>query len=239
MNVLDAMPLHPGAGDIALRLLLALAAGGLIGANREARGEKAGLRTNMLVALAAAVAMVQANLLLPAAGRTDASFSVMDVMRLPLGILSGMGFIGAGAILRRGELVIGVTTAATLWMVTVIGLCFGGGQFLLGGLATALAVAIVFLMRKLDDRISHVRRATLRVSAARAEGSRALVEGTMPPAFRLTLMDVAAGANGACLLYEVKWNDVGRGKTPDAVLADLGGQPGVTGVTWRAMTKRG
>ena len=49
-------------------------------------------------------------------------------MRLPLGILSGVGFIGAGAILRRGDTVRGVTTAATIWLVTVVGRCFGGGQ---------------------------------------------------------------------------------------------------------------
>ena len=55
-----------------------------------------------------------------------------DLMRLPLGILSGMGFIGAGAILRKGEMVLGVTTAATLWMVTMLGLCFGAGKILLG-----------------------------------------------------------------------------------------------------------
>jgi MgtC family len=52
-------------------------------------------------------------------------------MRLPLGILTGVGFIGGGTILKRGDLVTGVTTAATLWLVTVIGLCFGGGQLAL------------------------------------------------------------------------------------------------------------
>ncbi len=50
-------------------------------------------------------------------------------MRLPLGILSGIGFIGGGAILQRGDLVMGVTTAATLWFVTVMGLCFGAGSW--------------------------------------------------------------------------------------------------------------
>ena len=127
------MPLHPTLLDIALRLALTLVAGALIGINREEHGHAAGLRTTMLVCLAASVAMIQTNLLLPVAGRTTDAFSVMDVMRLPLGILSGMGFIGAGAILRRGDLISGVTTAATLWLVTVIGLCFGGGQLWLGG----------------------------------------------------------------------------------------------------------
>jgi putative Mg2+ transporter-C (MgtC) family protein len=71
--------------------------------------------------------MLQVNLLLPMQGKTSSSFAVMDLMRLPLGILSGMGFIGAGAIVRKDSLVHGLTTAATLWFVTGLGLCFGGG----------------------------------------------------------------------------------------------------------------
>src|SRR6202044_587826 len=82
--------------------------------------------------------LIQANLLMNTAGKTPDSFVVLDLMRLPLGILSGVGFIGAGAILRRENLVLGVTTAATLWFVTVMGLCFGGGQIALGFAALAL-----------------------------------------------------------------------------------------------------
>ena len=72
--------------------------------------------------------MIQTNLLLATAGKSADSFVVLDLMRLPLGILTGMGFIGGGAILRRDGFVLGVTTAATLWFVTVIGLCFGAGR---------------------------------------------------------------------------------------------------------------
>ena len=122
------MSLYPSWQDIGLRLLLTLLAAAVIGLNREARGHAVGLRTTILVSLAACVAMIQANILLPLGGKTAASFGVMDLMRLPLGILTGVGFIGAGTILRRGDLVTGVTIAATLWVVTVIGLCFGGGQ---------------------------------------------------------------------------------------------------------------
>jgi putative Mg2+ transporter-C (MgtC) family protein len=85
------MPLNPSLSEIALRLLLTMVAGATIGFNREAKGHAAGLRTTMLVGLAASVAMIQANLLLPVAGKTNASFAVMDLMRLPLGILTGVG----------------------------------------------------------------------------------------------------------------------------------------------------
>jgi putative Mg2+ transporter-C (MgtC) family protein len=137
--------------EIALRLALASLAGALIGLNRGEHDRRAGLRTNLLVCLAAALSMIQMNLLLPTSGKTNASFAVMDVMRLPLGILSGMGFIGAGAILRRGEFVLGVTTAATLWFVTILGLCFGGGQIILGLVGMTLGLAVLWGLKQIED----------------------------------------------------------------------------------------
>jgi putative Mg2+ transporter-C (MgtC) family protein len=157
------MPLHPTWQDIALRLVLTIIAGAIIGFNRGVRGEAAGLRTTILVGLAASVAMVQANLLLPIAGKTPGSFAVMDLMRLPLGILTGVGFIGGGAILRRGDLIVGVTTAATLWLITVIGLCFGGGQLGLGIAATLLGFITLWSFRWLDVHIPREQRAALEV----------------------------------------------------------------------------
>jgi putative Mg2+ transporter-C (MgtC) family protein len=134
------MPLSPSWQEIAVRLALTMIAGAIIGLNRGARGHAAGFRTIILVGLAASVAMIQTNVLLPLAGKTPESFATIDTMRLPLGILTGVGFIGGGTILKRGDLVTGVTTAATLWVVTVIGLCFGGGQLALGIAATTLTV---------------------------------------------------------------------------------------------------
>ncbi len=99
-----------------------------IGLNRREQDRPVGLRTTMLVALAAAIAMIQVNILLPLAGKPDGSFVVMDLLRLPLGILSGIEFIGAGAIVRRDNLVQGVTTAATLWFVTVMACLSAAGS---------------------------------------------------------------------------------------------------------------
>jgi putative Mg2+ transporter-C (MgtC) family protein len=90
--------------------------------------------------LAASLAMIQVNLLLPLAGRGTDSFVMNDLMRLPLGILTGVGFIGGGAILRRDDIVVGLTTAATLWLATVVGPCLGGGQLSLRAAATALGL---------------------------------------------------------------------------------------------------
>jgi len=97
--------------------------------------------------------MIQANLLLATIGKTANWFVTLDLMRLPLGILTGMGFIGGGAILRRDSLVLGVTTAATLWFVTVIGLCFGGGQISLGIAAFVLGMLVLSGLRWFDYRV--------------------------------------------------------------------------------------
>ena len=88
------MSIDPGGADISLRLFLTLIACAALGLDRGEHGRPAGLRTVMLVGLAAALAMAAGNLLLSTTGRTDGSFATMDVMRLPLGILTGIGFIG-------------------------------------------------------------------------------------------------------------------------------------------------
>jgi putative Mg2+ transporter-C (MgtC) family protein len=157
------MPFDIGWGDIALRLALTVAAGILIGINRSEHGHAAGLRTTLLVCLAASLSMLQVNLLLPMAGKTSSSFAVMDLMRLPLGILSGMGFIGAGAIVRKDNLVHGLTTAATLWFVTGLGLCFGGGQLGLGIVGLALGILVLEGLKRVENRCKQDRHAMLSV----------------------------------------------------------------------------
>lgn len=147
--------------EIALRLGLTFVAGTLIGINRGEHARPAGLRTTLLVCLAASIAMIQTNLLLKTTGKAPNSFIVMDLMRLPLGILSGMGFIGAGTILRKGDLVVGVTTAATLWFVTVMGLCFGGGQIWLGLATLALGLLILEGLKALEKHWKQDQRGTL------------------------------------------------------------------------------
>lgn len=158
------MPLHPTWEDILLRLVLTVAAGALMGFNREARGHAAGLRTTILVTLAASIAMIQTNILLSLGGKQPDSFAVMDLMRLPLGILTGVGFIGGGAILKKGGAISGVTTAATLWIATAIGLCFGGGQLALGAISTAIGIATLWAMEWIDRRIPRTHRAILVVT---------------------------------------------------------------------------
>lgn len=147
------MPVVVTWHEIAIRLLLASLASFLIGLNRGERGKTAGVRTIMLVCLAATLAMIQANALMPLAGRAPNSFVMLDLMRFPLGILSGIGFIGAGAILRKDSMVIGLTTAATLWYVTVLGLLFGGGQLGIAVTGSVLGLVILWLLKMVERRL--------------------------------------------------------------------------------------
>ncbi len=151
-----------------VRLLLAAVAGAVVGYNREERSQSAGLRTNVLICSAAALASVLANILMNTTGKAPDSFIQMDVMRLPLGILSGIGFIGAGAILKREDIVVGVTTAATLWFMTMVGICIGAGQLWLGLAAAAAATVLLWLLRVVDQALPRKLRASLQVKARRA-----------------------------------------------------------------------
>ena len=147
--------------DLTLRLGLTLFAGAVIGFNRGERGRPAGLRTTMLVCLAASLSMIEVNELLGVSGKAPNSYVVLDLMRLPLGILSGMGFIGAGAIIHRENLAVGVTTAATLWFTTMLGLCIGGGQLGLGLVALAIGMVILCGLKWVEEHGGRDRLGTL------------------------------------------------------------------------------
>src|ERR1700755_646187 len=155
------MPVEITWQTITLRIVLTLAAGALLGINRSRHGNPAGLRTTLLVMLAASTSMIQMNLLLPTNGKPHDSYAVMDLMRLPLGILTGVGFIGAGAIVRKGDMVTGVTTAATMWFSTVVGLCLGGGQLILGSTAVVLGFLILSSLRQVENKLDEQQRAIL------------------------------------------------------------------------------
>ncbi|MFC5862110.1 MgtC/SapB family protein [Acidicapsa dinghuensis] len=148
---------------IAFRLLLTIIAGAALGAERSKSGHPAGLRTTLLVTLAASIAMIQMNLLIQTNGKPSNSYAVMDLMRLPLGILTGVGFIGAGAIVRKGEMVLGITTAATMWFATVVGLCLGGGQLVLGSTATVIGYLVLWALRFAEQRLETYQRGALTV----------------------------------------------------------------------------
>ena len=131
---------------ILVRLLMAALLGGVLGYERERHGKAAGVRTHMLVAMGAALFV-----LVPQQGGME----VADMSRVIQGIVTGVGFLGAGAIIKRGseEDVQGLTTAAGVWMTAAIGIACGLGRETTAVLSTLLALVVLGLVPKLVDRL--------------------------------------------------------------------------------------
>ncbi|GBR10706.1 MgtC/SapB family protein [Acetobacter oeni] len=222
--------------DIVLRLIAALAVGIAFGLNRDQRGRPAGLRTTTLVCLAACLAMLQANWLLGTVGKRQDSFVTLDLMRLPLGILSGMGFIGGGAILRRENMVLGVTTAATLWIVTVIGLCFGGGQIILGVIGAVLGLAVLWGFSFIERALHEDQRAVIVVIAdTKKPITEELISRCANASIQIAGQSVAYSEQGekAEMHFELRWRGRRRTVWPPTFVAELARRPGVSALQWR------
>jgi putative Mg2+ transporter-C (MgtC) family protein len=230
------MPLTLTWHEIALRLTLSVVAGALIGLDRGEHGRPAGLRTTLLVCLAAAIAMIQVNLLLNTTGKATDSFVVLDLMRLPLGILTGMGFIGAGAMMRRDGLVLGVTTAATLWFVTVIGLCFGGGQILLGIAALVLGMLVLSALHWVDYKMKQERYAVLNLTTEPELPLKEEVYATVRKAgYHINVASVSYSKLNQQreLEFRLQWRVSARNLDAPPFLKELSRDPHVLATQWR------
>jgi len=157
--------------DLTVKLLLAALAGGLVGFEREKHGRPAGLRTNLLVAVGSCVMMIVSEAFYLKYGMHDAETTLrLDPSRVAAQIVTGIGFIGAGVILKEGASVRGLTTAASLWAVAGLGMAFGMGFFSLGAIATVMVLISLTLLKKLDPMMRKDRFLTLAVTAVNREG---------------------------------------------------------------------
>jgi putative Mg2+ transporter-C (MgtC) family protein len=141
----------------ALPVAAAALAGGLVGLEREWRGHPAGLRTHILVCLASAVLMQAAVRQLDWAGALPADVVRIDPVRMAHGVLTGVGFLCGGVIFRQGLSVHGLTTAASLWMTSALGVLFGAGLYGLAGSATLLTLTVLVGLRWVDERLPRDR----------------------------------------------------------------------------------
>jgi len=137
--------------DILLRLAMAFALGGVIGLEREIHGRPAGLRTHMLVCVGAAIIMIAAQLQQDLYRSHPGDIRiVIDPGRIVAGIMTGIGFLGAGAILRMGDLVRGLTTAACIWFVAALGIVIGEGMYGLAVVSTFSVVIALILFQHIE-----------------------------------------------------------------------------------------
>ena len=144
--------------ELVLRILVGTTLGGVIGYERDLHGRPAGLRTHMVVALASATFMVVSTHLAYYQHYRAGDFTEVDGSRIAASVVSGIGFLAGGAILRTGFSVQGLTTAAGLWLVAAIGLCAGAGMFIESVAATMIGVTALTLLRRFEDKDDRVRR---------------------------------------------------------------------------------
>ena len=213
-----------------LRLALAATLGGLIGIERELREREAGLRTHLLVAVGSALFTI-----VGAYGFHDflaSGRSVVDPTRIAAQIVTGIGFLGAGAIIRQGLSVRGLTTAATLWVVAAVGLASGAGYYSAAVITTALVLIALYPLRIIAYRI--LRR-------FRAEDGRLLVElpaGTPPghlldeierSGARVTALELSQEGDRRRLELDLA---LPRDLTAPRLVAQLADVPNVADVRW-------
>jgi putative Mg2+ transporter-C (MgtC) family protein len=127
--------------ELIRRLVLAAFLGGLLGAEREVRQKSAGLRTNILIAIGSALFTIESLTLAPGAS---------DPTRIVAQIVTGIGFLGAGAILRTDNRVHGLTTAATVWVNAALGVAAGAGEYRLATAGGAITLAVLLILEPLE-----------------------------------------------------------------------------------------
>lgn len=212
--------------DVALRLLAAALLGAGIGLEREIHGHQAGMRTHMLVALGSAVFTVMSIYGFPKLDTTSAT----DPSRVAAQIVTGIGFLGAGAIIKYGTSIRGLTTAASLWVVAAVGLAAGAGAYFLAVVGTLIAVLALWPLHWLVGKL-------------KLRGGR-----TMRLELELRKLDAFAGVSKVFLTNHVETLSVSSeksktghrmelevrlagGSRADAILTALEALPGVDVVT--------
>lgn len=150
--------------EIGGRLLLSAILGGFIGLERESHGRPAGLRTHILVSLGACLVMLLSTVGLSGMGRP------YDPGRLAAQVISGIGFLGAGTIMREGVSVRGLTTAASLWVVSGIGLAIGAGFYTGAVITTVFSVATLILLEYVERRYISSKLSSLHITVENEPG---------------------------------------------------------------------
>ena len=220
--------------DVLLRISLALIAGLVVGFERESHGRAAGLRTTMLVCVSSALAMILSEQLFSQTAENGSAWRP-DPARLAAGILTGMGFLGAGTIMRQGNLVRGITTAAVLWYVTVLGLVFGSGHFLLGLVGMGIVLIALFVLPALEGLINSDWYGTVTVTAGLdAPEDMEVRQKIEAPGVRVKKMDVEYDLEHKqkVICCQIKFQKFGESDVSQEVLRRMRSLPGVLKVKW-------
>jgi putative Mg2+ transporter-C (MgtC) family protein len=217
--------------DFIFRLGSALLIGIALGLEREKRGRAAGLRTTTLVAFSASLAMVLSEWL-PSAHAVTGAFGG-DPARLAAGVLTGMGFLGAGVIIRQDTLIRGVTTAAVLWTACILGLTAGSGNLGLAWGATIVVLMVLLLLPWLERRMDNDGYVTLTITMT-APGVPMTRLSQLLTAHRLVVLTTSLDRHDESIIVCVHISAPKRDSLdlPATVTQELRALPGITRVTW-------
>ncbi len=212
--------------ELVLRIVVGTVLGSVIGYERDIHGRPAGLRTHAIVALAAATFMVVSTHLVYYQSYRAGDFVEVDASRIAASVVSGIGFLAGGAILRTGVSVQGLTTAAGLWLVAAIGLCAGGGMYIESVAATALGVVALTVLRRFEDKDDRNVRRRLRVTLSNQASSDAeLIAHLRATGVSVTTEGWEHEGTSRTLTLGVQ---LPRAGNEEALLAALAAEPGVT-----------
>jgi len=154
MNIVESLTtMHIGPVDATIRLILALLAGSFVGIEREMRRQTAGLRTHILICLGACLLMML-SIWMPQSVGLDKG----DPGRIAAQVVSGIGFLGAGAFIKIGNNVKGMTTAASLWVVAAIGLTIGGGMWVAALITLGLVLFTLAFLEPVERKLFPAER---------------------------------------------------------------------------------
>jgi len=187
--------------DLCLRLFCALVAGAMIGVTRERIYKPAGLRTHSLICVGAAFITVLSTTVFVTAEHGDPG-------RVAAQIVSGIGFLGAGTILKKGFSVKGLTTAATLWVTAAVGMGFGSGEYLLSTVVTVFAIMIVLFLKRIELFTGGRNLPRILIVASNTEEmSRRISEWFKDNGLTVESMEVEDDEENLTLLIEISKSD--------------------------------
>jgi putative Mg2+ transporter-C (MgtC) family protein len=213
--------------ELVLRLAVAAVLGALVGLERERLEWAAGMRTHALVSLGSALFMVVS--IFGFSDILNEQHVILDPSRVAAQVASGIGFIGAGTIIFRREIVKGLTTAASIWAVAAVGLAVGGGMFLAAISATLLALALLILARPVKQRLFPNRKEARRVKLVVQRGTsltelRDEIEAAEVPLERIVVRPGSSAEEDYAELV------LGKGSQEEELLSLIDGLRGVSGV---------
>ena len=198
--------------QLVLRLVLAAALGGMIGLEREHSGKPAGFRTNLLICLGAAL-ITEVSYMVAQDGH-NLWGATSDPGRIAAQVVSGIGFLGAGTILRNRGNVQGLTTAATLWVVAAIGMAVGARAYLAAMVSTSLVMMALMLLGRVEDHLIPRRPSdrTVAVTLRRPADSGMIERAIMASGFVVDTISVQRNAHAMHATYRArgqaeKWDE--------------------------------